>query len=90
MLRYCSKEHFNIAKKMAWERVYYFVTNFVTLSLHFTLWLFKILFRLLWKIIYAVGVVLVFMLYVFAAIAFWSMVFNVIDDILNPQKKATC
>ena len=90
MLRYCSKEHFNLAKKMAWDRVFHFTINFITVSLQFTFWLFRILFWLLWKIFYVLGIVLVVILYVFAAIAFWSMVFDVIDDILNPHKKANC
>jgi hypothetical protein len=86
MLRYCSKEHFTLGKKLAWKRVYYFIVNFALICIQFTLWCIRSLFLIFWRIMYAVGIGLVVILYIFAAIAFWSMVF----DILNPHKKVIC
>jgi hypothetical protein len=79
MTRYCSKEHWKLAKKFAWKSTF-----------SFTIKLIKFIVMLIWKIIYGIGIVLVYTLFAIGTLMFWIMVFDAIEDILNPTKKNAC
>jgi type III secretory pathway lipoprotein EscJ len=79
MQRYCSKEHWKLAKKFAWQRVIDYGTKFILI----TGWL-------LWKIIYYTGIALFAIIYVIGSVKFAFIVIDAIEDILNPSKRHSC